>query len=218
MEREGVIQFSALHQGRTLAGVRHGHLAEQLGAWRRIFVQTGLVGARPERYEGLGFGNLSGRTMPPSQPKGRRGFLITCSQTGEHEALELLHYALVSSYSLRRNQVCSEGQCMPSSESLTHGAFYDLTPAIRFVFHVHAPAIWENASELRLPTSDAGVSYGTAEMGWEVQRLYRTSSLSETRVMAMGGHTDGVIGVGRTAQEAGLAIMAVLARAYETIS
>ncbi len=104
---------------------------------------------------------------------------------------------------------------MPSSEAMTHGAFYDLTPTIRFVFHVHAPSIWRQATRLRLPTSHSDIAYGTPEMAWEVERLFRSSILPETRVMAMGGHTDGIIGFGHTAQEAGMALVTTLANAYQ---
>ena len=214
LEREGVIQFTARHVGRALSTARLAGLASELAAWRQIFVQTGLIGSNPRRYEGLGFGNLSGRVMPPSQPRGRRGFLITGSQTGGLASLALEHFAHVRAYSLRENRVESEGSVMPSSESMTHGAFYDLSPVVRYVFHVHAPAIWVHAKGLGLPISDPSIGYGTSEMGWEVQRLYRTTSLADTRIMAMGGHTDGVIGFGRSAEEAGLSILGVLARAY----
>lgn len=218
MEQEGVIQFAAKHQSQPLPAARYGGLASELGAWRRIFVQTGLLGTDSERYGGLGFGNLSARVPPPSKARGERSFLITGSQTGSVASLMLAHYALVKAYSIRTNSVESEGACMPSSESLTHGAFYDLTPTLRFVFHVHAPAIWQRACALRIPTSDAEVAYGTPQMAAEVERLYRATALAEIRVMAMGGHTDGIIGVGRSASEAGLAILAMLARAYEKTS
>ncbi len=217
MEQEGVIQFTAEHRSRDLAP-RHEELAVELGAWRRIFVQTGLLGADSERYGGLGFGNLSGRLAPPSSARGKRSFLITGSQTGAYEALSLEHYALVHRYSICNNSVESEGRCMPSSESMTHGAFYDLTPALRFVFHVHAPAIWKHAAVLGIPISDAGIAYGTPRMATEVQRLYRSTALSEVRLMAMGGHIDGVIGFGRSASEAGLAILSALAIAYQKTS
>tara|TARA_R110002096_G_scaffold299503_6_gene494234 strand:+ start:159975 stop:160631 length:657 start_codon:yes stop_codon:yes gene_type:complete len=215
VEQEGVIQFAAQHSTRDLPLARHGTLVNELGAWRRIFVQTGLLGADASRYGGFGFGNLSGRVAPLSQARGSRGFLITGSQTGAKESLSIADYALVRTYSIRTNTVESEGLSLPSSESMTHGAFYDLSPALRFVFHVHAPAIWERARALRIPTSCGDIAYGTPQMAAEVARLYRTSSLAETRILAMGGHVDGIIGFGRSASEAGLAIMSILARAYE---
>lgn len=203
---------------RDLAPAQYGHLASELGAWRRIFVETGLLGTDASRYGGLGFGNLSGRVAPPSQARGKRSFLITGSQTGTKESLSLADYALVRGYSICLNTVDSEGQSLPSSESMTHGAFYDLTPALRFVFHVHAPAIWQRARELRIPTSEESIAYGTPQMATEVERLYRATSLSEVRVLAMGGHEDGIIGFGRSASEAGLAILSMLARAYKNKS
>ncbi len=214
VEQEGVIQFAAEHQWCELSAARHETLVRELGGWRQIFVQTGLLGSDALRYQGLGFGNLSGRVTPPSLSQGHRRFLITGSQTGEHDELTLENFALVLRYCNAENRVQSRGGCLPSSESMTHGSFYDLTPMIRYVFHVHAPAIWQEAARLRLPTSHSDIAYGTPEMAREVERLFRSSILSETRVMVMGGHADGVIGFGRTAQEAGLAIMTMLAQAY----
>ena len=215
MEREGVIQFTTQHEHRALSLARHGKLVQELAAWRRIFVQTGLLGSDVARYQGLGFGNLSGRVTPLSLPRGQRRFLITGSQTGRCEEVSLQDFALVQRYCNRENWVQSAGGCLPSSEAMTHGAFYDLTPMIRYVFHVHAPSIWRQASRLRLPTSHCEIGYGTPEMAHEVERLFRTSVLPETRVMAMGGHTDGIIGFGDTAQQAGLALVNTLAKAYE---
>jgi ribulose-5-phosphate 4-epimerase/fuculose-1-phosphate aldolase len=120
----------------------------------------------------------------------------------------------VEEYDLRENRVRSAGSVLPSSESLTHGAIYDLSTAIRFVFHVHSPAIWTRARELRLPQTSADIAYGTQAMAVEVQDLYRSTNLAERRVLSMRGHEDGVVAFGHTAREAGLAIMAELAAAY----
>jgi ribulose-5-phosphate 4-epimerase/fuculose-1-phosphate aldolase len=122
---------------------------------------------------------------------------------------------VVEDYDLRTNRVRSSGLRNPSSESLTHAAIYDLSPAIRFVFHVHSPHIWANAGALRLPETREDVEYGTQAMAHAVQDLYRRSSLSERRVLAMRGHEDGIIAFGQTARDAGLAIIGALAAAYE---
>jgi hypothetical protein len=58
------------------------------------------------------------------------------------------------------------------------------------------------------------VAYGTTAMATEVGRLYRETSLAEGRVLAMGGHEDGIIAFGRTPEEAGSAFTEALARAY----
>src|SRR5690606_33451523 len=104
MEEEGVIKFSAQHQECVLAEQRFGALARELQAWRHILSRIGLVGQDDQRYGGAGFGNMSARVAPPSLAMGRRGFLITGSQTGRLETLRLLDYSLVEQYSARDNR------------------------------------------------------------------------------------------------------------------
>jgi ribulose-5-phosphate 4-epimerase/fuculose-1-phosphate aldolase len=214
-EAEGVIKFSCEHEQRELSARVHGSLARELGAWRKLLAQSHLVGQDPNRYEGAGFGNLSGRLNPPSSPRGRRRFLISGTQTGGWDCRGLGWLCAVESYELRENSVRSLGPVLPSSESMTHASIYDLSPAIRYVFHVHSPQIWQQADRLRLPQTREAVAYGTQEMAEEVQRLYRESSLSQRRVLAMRGHEDGVIAFGHRARDAGLAILSELSEAYQ---
>jgi ribulose-5-phosphate 4-epimerase/fuculose-1-phosphate aldolase len=217
MHSEGVIKFRSEHVGATLNEGQFGGVAKELAAWRDLFQKIGVLGQEPGRYEGAGFGNLSGRLNPPSLPKGRRRFLITGSQTSGMQDLSLAQLCAVESYSLRENCVVSRGMVPPSSESLTHGAIYDLSPAIRYVFHLHAPSIWQAAARTRMPTTSPDVGYGTQEMAFEMQRLYASTSLSERRVLAMAGHEDGVIAFGRNADEAGLALMREMAQAQRVL-
>ena len=100
---------------------------------------------------------------------------------------------------------------------MTHGTLYDLSPSIRFVLHGHVPAIWSRRAALRIPTTAEGVDYGTPEMASEAARLYRESSLSETKILAMAGHRDGVMTFGRTAEEAGEVLVRYLSRAYRLV-
>jgi len=93
------------------------------------------------------------------------------------------------------------------------GAIYDIAPAARVVLHAHAPEIWRQARALGLPITRVEVPNGTPEMALEVQRLYRESTLSGTRILAMGGHEDGVLAFGATAAEAGEILVRCLARA-----
>ena len=124
---------------------------------------------------------------------------------------------MVTSWEAHANRVKSWGPLLPSSESLTHAAIYDLAPNVRFVLHAHAPVLWQRSRELRLPTSREDVAYGTQEMAYEVQRLWRETTLQQTQVFAMGGHTDGVIAFGKSCDEAGGALLTLLARAYAEI-
>ena len=215
MQADGVIKFGLDHHRQPLETRRFGALASTLIAWREILALTGLVGQDPARYEGAGYGNISGRVGAPSVSRGQRSFLITGSQTSGLRTVSLADFALVERYDYRRNEATSVGEIEPSSESLTHGALYDLTPTIRFVMHAHAPLIWSQARELGLPTTDAAAAYGSVAMAQEVQRLYHSSALSERRVLAMGGHQDGVITFGRNADETATVLLQTLAAALE---
>lgn len=215
MPSEGVIKFQAQHERKPLVAHRYAELVCQLIAWREIMAKTGLVGQVPQLYEGAGYGNASGRVGAPSAPRGRRPFVITGTQTSGSPCVSLDDFCLVEEYDDVENRVASAGIVLPSSESLTHGAIYDLSPSIRFVFHAHSPVIWRQARRLRLPTTSPHVAYGTAEMAREARRLFTGSDLGERRIMAMGGHEDGVVVFGRSAHEAGGALLRALATAYE---
>jgi ribulose-5-phosphate 4-epimerase/fuculose-1-phosphate aldolase len=211
---EGVIKFSAEHVRERLPAERFGALCCELVAWREIMAKTELVGRAPHLYAGAGYGNVSGRVGPPSSPMGQRAMLITGTQTGGFAEVDLAEFCLVERYDYRRNRVWSRGLIEPSSETMTHGAIYDLSPHIRFVFHGHGAVIWSQARALGIPTTDPAVAYGTPEMAEEVQRLYRSTALSQVRILAMGGHEDGVVVFGHTAEDAGQVLVSYLARAY----
>ncbi|MBI4701696.1 MAG: class II aldolase/adducin family protein [Deltaproteobacteria bacterium] len=215
MGAEGVVKFRAEHERADLPAQRYGELGCKLVAWREIMAMALLVGQDPLRYGGAGYGNVSGRIGPPGAPRGARSMLITGTQTSGLAHIGLGHLCVVERYDYERNWVRSHGPVEPSSESMTHGAIYDLTPAIRFVLHAHSPIIWRRARELHVPVTDPHVAYGTPEMAREIQRLYTASALSETRIAAMGGHEDGVIVFGESAERAGQVLLAYLARGYE---
>ena len=213
-EREGVTKFSADHLARSLDVQRFGERGAALIAWREILVRLGLVGQDEARYDGAGFGNVSARIGPFPGRRGRRAFVITGTQTGGRRCMNLDAFCVVSAYDIDRNHVDSYGPVRPSSESMTHGAIYDLGPHIRFVLHAHCPVIWRQARALKLPTTANDVPYGTSEMAREVERLNRESRLSDTRILAMGGHEDGIVVFGRSVEEAGEVLLRALGRAY----
>lgn len=211
---EGVTRFEVEHEARVLEERVYGETARVLAAWREVLARLGLIGRDPARYEGLGYGNVSARIGPFGDVgRGQRRFLITGTQTGGRRAVTLADFCVVERYDLVRNRVRSLGPVPPSSESLTHGAIYDIAPAARAVLHGHAPEIWRHARALGLPVTHPGVANGTLEMALEVQRLFRESTLSGTGILAMGGHEDGVLAFGGTAGEAGETLVRYLARA-----
>ena len=179
-----------------------------LNAWRSILWRLGLIGQDPARYGGVGFGNVSQRLKSASALR----FVISGTQTGALAALDARHYAVVSACHPARNRVDAEGPIAPSSESLTHGMLYRVDPAIRFIFHVHSSDIW-SAPALDLPRTADRIAYGTPAMAREMARLWRRGALARQRVLIMGGHTDGVIAFGRTAEQAGMALLRALVAA-----
>lgn len=212
--REGVIRFDVRHSSRPLEEREFGDSARTLAAWRQVLAHLRLLGQDPARYEGLGYGNVSARVGPfGGVARGRRRFLVTGSQTGGLAHATLREFCLVESWDIGRNAVTSSGLVAPSSESLTHAALYDASPAVRVVLHAHAPGIWRQARALGIPVTDAAAVNGTPAMALEVQRLYREGTLASTGIAAMGGHEDGVIALGASAEEAGEVLVRHLARA-----
>ena len=216
MTGEGVVKFVAEHRAQALDPHRFSDALCRLVAWREILALTGLVGQDPRRYEGAGYGNVSIRVGRPSAGLGRRSFLITGTQTSGKKDLTLADFAVVERYHFDANRIVSYGRVTPSSESMTHGAAYDLGPHIRCVLHAHSPVLWRAAQALRLPATDPSVAYGTPAMAREVQRLYRQGTFAERRILAMGGHEDGILAIGRSPEEAGQVLITWMARAYES--
>lgn len=174
-----------------------------LTAWRAVLMDLGMVGQDPERYQGLGFGNLSMRTPA--------GFLITGSQTGARQRLMIADHAEVTGWDLTDNRLAARGRTKPSSEALTHAAVYDARHDVDFVFHGHSPDIWNAAAELGIQITDASVPYGTPAMAVAVRD--RLAGAADCGLLAMGGHEDGIVAWGREANDTGLAIVGTFAEA-----
>ncbi len=199
-EQEGVIKYQLEFQE---AEPLRPHDFSDLLRWHHRFKMARILGQDPGRYEGYGFGNISERLNQVS-------FVISGTQTGHLDVLGPRDYAVVVRAVIEENRIISEGPVKPSSEALTHAAVYALDPDIRFVFHVHSPGIWQVRKKLNLPETAADIPYGTPEMAGEVKRLFDSGTLVERSVFAMAGHEDGIVGFGRTADEAGDGLMRLL--------
>ena len=209
-QQEGVIKFDLdFTPAPPLAAVA----VAELNAWRRILFLLGLVGCDPQRYDGLGYGNVSLRLPPYSAPPMERPFVISGTQTGALAELAAGHYTVVRSCDPQRNRVVAVGPLRPSSEALTHGALYALDPALRCVLHVHSPLLWRHAVYLELPLTDPAAAYGTPAMAVEVARLYAEPAVRAGGIFAMGGHEDGLVAFGTSAEAAGTVLLHWLARA-----
>ncbi len=193
MDDEGVIKYKLQHDVRALPDFLD---IRELESCRRQLIEAKLIGQDPERYGGLGFGNLSQR-LPGSEQ-----FVVTGSQTGGKAQLDIQGYALVTDYALSENRLTSYGLVKPSSESTTHAFLYRLDPAICAVVHVHSAEIWRHAKDLNLPTTAQSAAYGSPELLTAITRLWNSGLLIKQQIFVMLGHEDGVIAFGKTCEAA----------------
>ena len=212
-QQEGTVKFRLEY---TAGQAQLDETLRQLNAWRKLFFMTRLVGQDPQRYGGFGYGNVSQRLLlfnASPQPC----FAISGTQTGELPDLTAVHYCVVTECWPAENRVVAHGPIKPSSESMTHGMVYRLDDTMRYVFHAHSPDIWQHAKALDIPITGENVPYGTPEMAEEVCRLFRVTPARTRRIFAMGGHEDGIVSFGCSAEEAGNVMLDYLVRAFALI-
>ncbi|MCK9396949.1 MAG: class II aldolase/adducin family protein [Methylobacter sp.] len=193
-EQEGVIKYQLNHTQQPIDPL---FPLTEINAWRTIAVRLELIGQVPDRYDNIGFGNISQRIEPHSNQ-----FIVSGTQTGHIEQLSREHYCLIVKAEPHRNRIESCGLCKPSSESLTHASVYAQDNAIQAIIHAHSPDIWKHTMALGLPHTTADVPYGTVEMAAAVEQLFQSGKLSHTSIFTMLGHEDGVVAFGRNMQEA----------------
>ncbi len=211
-QQEGVIRFRLQF---TQAPPTPFDDLREINAWRKILYLAELIGQNPDWYGGFGYGNISQRLEPFDAPEHQRRFVVSGTQTGGVADLTEEHYATVLVCHPEQNLIVAEGPIRPSSESLTHGMLYALDDSLRCVIHVHSPHIWRNAQALGIPITREGVAQGTPEMAEEARLLFRDTWVREQIIFAMGGHEDGVVSFGQTAEEAGTVLISYLARAFQ---
>lgn len=148
-EQEGVIKYQLEH---TQVPINETFSLSEINAWRTVIFRLGLIGQDPERYDNLGFGNISQRLNPQSSQ-----FIISGSQTGHIEQLRPEHYCMVVKADPRKNRIESRGLYKPSSESITHASIYAQDSNIQAVIHGHSPEIWNHTAALNLPHISADI-------------------------------------------------------------
>lgn len=204
-EQEGVIKYRLQH---TQAKLDATVDITEINAWRSILQRIGLIGQHPEKYGGLGYGNISRRL---SNPAGC--FLISGTQTGHIAHLTRNDYCIVRNADPLNNTLASVGPCEPSSEALTHEVVYRELPEVQCVIHVHSPEIWRYASELQLTATASDIRYGTPEMAAAVAHLLTAPQCLKRQIFAMRGHQDGVVAFGAGVPAAAQHLIACLAEA-----
>lgn len=202
-QTEGVIQYRLEHQWHAL---NNSLELRPLMAWRDILYKLELIGQHPERYDGLGYGNLSQRC-----PDAVAEFIISGTQTGHLPQLCSADFASVLYTAFRDNHIIATGLAQPSSEALTHAAVYQAQPAIQAVVHVHAPLIWRLTAALELAAIPASATYGSVNMAGAVYDLLQQQP--DCRIFSMLGHEDGIVACGEDLDAACLLLIQTLARA-----
>ncbi|MDP2177919.1 class II aldolase/adducin family protein [Methylicorpusculum sp.] len=198
-EPEGVIKFELHHAQTPLpAGID----VRPINAWRTLFYRLGLIGQNPERYDGYGFGNISFKSDNTTSQ-----FIISGTQTGHLEKLEIDHYCMVTGTEIIKNRIYSTGLSKPSSEALTHACVYQQDSDIKAVIHVHSPELWLKSKELGLPYTPDSVLYGSPEMVMAVKHLFTSGQLNTCSIFSMYGHQDGIIAFGPSLEAAAWALI-----------
>jgi ribulose-5-phosphate 4-epimerase/fuculose-1-phosphate aldolase len=169
----------------------------EFNAHRRKLLELRLIGADSK---GVGFGNLSMRDAATSN------FYITGSATGGISELTAASCAKVVAYDFGRNWLRYEGSMIPSSESLAHAAIYESDASVGAVIHCHDLTLW-TAILNQAPTSSKAVKYGTAEMAYEVMRLFKLTHLRSGKIFVMAGHEGGIVTFGSDLEEAFAVLM-----------
>lgn len=203
--REGVTKFDLQFRPGPAPAAE---LLVELEAWRRIFRRLGLLGQDPQRYDGLGFGNLSRRG---GDGVAAGTFIISGTQTGHLDQLAAEHYATVLASDPVHNRVEASGLIRPSSEALSHGVLYQADARIGWVMHLHSPEIFAARQRLQLPVTDPAATYGSPAMAAEIARLQPLAGWPG--LLVMGGHEDGILAFGSDAAETGARVIRILAAA-----
>ncbi len=206
-EQEGVIKYHLEHTDKPLPPTID---FSDLNSWRSIMIKLELIGQDPDRYGGLGFGNISQRLVHTNG-----SFLISGTQTGHLDPLSKQDICIVVSADPATNSIISEGPCKPSSEALTHASVYLEKSETKAIIHGHCPTIWNNTRELELPYTEQNIAYGTPEMAQAVSQLICTPKFSTGGVFSMLGHEDGIISFAETMQQAAEYLIFTLEKALK---
>ncbi len=159
-----------------------------------------LIGVK----DNIGYGNISQRVN-------KNSFVITGTQTGDLSSLTNKHYSLIEEFNDEKFYLKSSGAAKPSSEALTHGTIYNLSPKIKAVIHIHSKVLWDFMLEKSYKKTKA-VPYGSLEMINEVKNIYKDQNPLDNPKFVMSGHEEGIISFGKTLKEAEIAILEVIAR------
>ncbi|HNZ27068.1 MAG TPA: class II aldolase/adducin family protein [Spirochaetota bacterium] len=138
----------------------------------------------------LGYGNISKRLNG-------KEFIITGSQTGHLESLNGSFWSVIVDYDFDNNSVKFKGDIEPSSETLSHSAFYEFNSSINCVVHVHQKILWLELIRSGCLNTSQDAEYGSPVLYRELIDIIKNDdSKSDPIVIVMRGHEDGVLFAG----------------------
>lgn len=167
---------------------------QEIESVRKDLFSLGVIGAYKE--SGIGYGNISQKFENSDFE-----FAITGTQTGDMESLEPKHYSIVTKIDFDKFTTYASGATKPSSEAITHGAIYQISPKIKAVIHIHCEKLWDfMLKNSYLSTND--VPYGSFEMVKDIKNIYKNIDALKTPLFVMKGHFEGVFLFGESLGEA----------------
>jgi L-ribulose-5-phosphate 4-epimerase len=194
MDEKGVVKFNC-------SWIKEKPLEKEwiigINSWRDRLYKLGLIGLNKDN---IGYGNISIRYKADQ-------FIISGSATGKLKYLTNKHYTRVTGYDLNQNSLNAVGPIIASSESLTHAAIYKNDQNINAIIHIHHLEMWNKLLNI-VPTTHADVEYGTPEMAWEIDRLFKDTNLKEVKILVMAGHLEGIVSFGSDLDKAGKILLA----------
>jgi ribulose-5-phosphate 4-epimerase/fuculose-1-phosphate aldolase len=200
MADEGSVKYTA---GHTQAMAIAHPLWPVLNDARTRLYDLGLIGAY---QNGIGFGNVSIRI------KGEE-FLISGTATGAKRELSPDEYCLVRSCDIEGNRVISLGPIQASSESMSHGAIYRVSPKASCVIHIHSKTIFAGMLRGNFLSTPKDAAYGTPEMARAISNAVGQLKENSHGQIVLAGHDEGVITWGVSIDEA-LALVLELYKTY----
>lgn len=180
---EGYIKYNCYLKKEELV---HNSIMDELNSVRSRLKKLGLIGVYPSK---ISYGNASCRLS-------RYEFIISGTQTGEYENLEPKHFSVVTKADIAQNTLYCTGLNNASSESLTHAALYQTDDNINCVIHVHSYKMWTDLLH-KVPTTPSSAEFGTPEIAEAIKQLYKENpDTKNKKIIALGGHHEGIISFG----------------------
>ena len=202
---EGTIKFTVGEHRHTppLEAAEYRRVEE----YRERLWKLDLIGFSEEA--GYGYGNISAR-------REAGGFVISGTQTGHKPVLAGSDYVVVDQWDFGANTVHCFGPCLPSSEALSHAAFYE-RPEVNAVIHVHSRPLWLALMRADVLSTEEDIPYGSEQLYRRLTELVVASSPPPPvpLILVMRGHEEGVFSAGRTFEEAYRIIVEHFERAKE---